>query len=181
MAVKSLKLLPNTNKALEYYNSHSFLEKLKKITNIQNLEEDPYLNGAGLHLYNNGDFLCRHLDYSVHPVSGKERRINLIIYVSDWKEEYGGALLLYDSEGNITKKIYPKKNRAVIFETNDFSFHGVEKITCPETVTRKLLSIFYVSEKREGITVRKKAQFFSENYKNLCSIRSERLLNKSDF
>jgi Rps23 Pro-64 3,4-dihydroxylase Tpa1-like proline 4-hydroxylase len=38
-----------------------------------------------------------HLDYSIHPITGKERRVNLIIYMNkDWKEEWGGELNLWE-------------------------------------------------------------------------------------
>ena len=40
-----------------------------------------------------------HLDYSIHPISGKERRVNLIVYLNkDWKEEFLGEVQLWDHE-----------------------------------------------------------------------------------
>ena len=36
-----------------------------------------------------------HLDYSIHPISGMERRVNLIVYLnSDRQQEWGGDLRL---------------------------------------------------------------------------------------
>jgi Rps23 Pro-64 3,4-dihydroxylase Tpa1-like proline 4-hydroxylase len=44
-----------------------------------------------------GSRLEMHLDYSIHPITGKERRVNLIIYMNkDWKEEWGGELNLWE-------------------------------------------------------------------------------------
>ncbi len=44
-----------------------------------------------------GSRLEMHLDYSIHPVTGKERRVNLIIYMNkDWKDEWGGELNLWE-------------------------------------------------------------------------------------
>ena len=162
---KALKTLPdNSRKVLDFLNSENFLEKLKNLTGIINLEIDPTFHGSGLHLYENGSFLTKHLDYSINPNTGKQRRLNIILYLNDWDEAWGGALELYDIESKkITQKIYPKKNRAVIFETNDFSLHGVEKINCPPNIQRQILTCFYVSEPEKNVTVRHKALFFPED------------------
>jgi Rps23 Pro-64 3,4-dihydroxylase Tpa1-like proline 4-hydroxylase len=36
-----------------------------------------------------------HLDYSIHPKLGLERRLNLVLYItSGWKPEWGGTARL---------------------------------------------------------------------------------------
>lgn len=37
------------------------------------------------------------INFSIHPLTGKERRLNLIVYMNpSWKEEYGGHLQFLD-------------------------------------------------------------------------------------
>ena len=167
---------------LNILQNNSFLKFIEEKSGIK-VENDPYLHGAGLHLYQNGSFLKRHLDYSIHPITGKERRMNAILYVSEWDSIYGGALCFYDAKGNVTERIYPKLNRLVLFETNDYSYHGVELCSCPANLQRKILTVFYVSDARPNIAVRKRAQFFTndKNLNDIVKIRSERLLENTDF
>jgi hypothetical protein len=52
------------------------------VTRIRGLESDPHLHGGGLHFHPPGSRLEMHLDYSIHPISQKERRVNLIVYMN---------------------------------------------------------------------------------------------------
>jgi hypothetical protein len=52
------------------------------VTRIGGLESDPHLHGGGLHFHPPGSRLEMHLDYSIHPISKKERRVNLIVYMN---------------------------------------------------------------------------------------------------
>jgi Rps23 Pro-64 3,4-dihydroxylase Tpa1-like proline 4-hydroxylase len=175
---KAMKIIPPKSKEiLDFFNSATFIEKMCNLSGIDNLEADPFLHGAGLHLYEKNSFLEKHLDYSINPKSGKQRRINLIIFLTDWDPSFGGALQFYDTNTKkIIQKIYPQKNRAVIFETNDYSLHGVEKVT--ENVERKILTVFYVSEPEKNIECRYKAHFDTDdkNLMDLAKIRSVSLL-----
>lgn len=173
--------------------SNRLIQFITELTGIPNLEQDPYLHGAGLHCHATNGKLDIHLDYEKHPYSGKERRINIILFISkDWKTEWNGANELWDE--NITscvKKTDIKFNRAIIFKTNDISWHGVpDKINCPEFVYRKSLAYYYVSslssEKKED-EYRKKARYIkrptdkhNENIEKLYKIRSERRITQED-
>ena len=43
-------------------------------------------------------------------------------------------------------KTYPKFNSAIIFKTDEITWHGLpEKIMCPEGVFRKSLAYYYIS------------------------------------
>jgi Rps23 Pro-64 3,4-dihydroxylase Tpa1-like proline 4-hydroxylase len=178
---KALKFLPpKSQKVLDACMSKELINVVSNFSKIHGLEADPYLHGAGLHLYENGSFLTKHLDYSIHPKTGKERRINLILYLNDWDPKDGGALEMYDIHTKqIIRKIYPRKDLAVIFETNDYSLHGVELLKCQESLTRKILTCFYVSNARPNITVRHKAFFYPDDpeLRDLAKKRSETLLN----
>ena len=178
-------------KMYENLNSEEFINLLKEITNINDLEKDEYLHGAGLHAYPNNGKLDIHLDYNIHPITGKERRINLIIYMNkNWKEEYGGNLIFYDENKNESKiKFCPNFNTAIIFRTSDISYHGLPTpIKCPEGKYRKSIAIYYVSSPRENLTKRFKAEFFpqtkqpvNEKLKKLYEIRKQRLITNEDF
>ncbi len=135
---------------------------LGDLTGIKGLVSDPDLHGGGMHCSKKGGKLDIHLDYSIHPKMKMERRINLILYLSkDWKEEYGGALELWDKDvQNRVQKIMPVFNRAAIFNTSDISYHGhPDPITCPDNIARKSLALYYLTPPQEGITERFKAKF----------------------
>ena len=194
-ALDDFKNLPIYQKLITFLQSEETLKLFKTISDIPNLENDPHLHGAGIHCHPQGGKLDVHLDYSIHPISGKERRLNLIIYLNKyWEEEWNGALELwkpYENDKNpkeCIKKIYPIYNRAVLFQTNNISLHGLpEVIKCPENEFRKSFAIYYVSEPTINAMTRYIAEYFprpnediSENLKKLYEIRKERRLSNSD-
>jgi hypothetical protein len=151
------------------------------------------MNGAGAHYHPTNTKLDLHLDYSIHPITGKERRLNIIYFLhEEWNQEWDGALQLWnDKDGKpneCVKKIYPTPNSAVIFRTSDIAIHGLpDEIKCPERTGRKTFAIYFVSEPREGIVVREKAEFFPKPdqvvtpyLQNLYNIRRTRRIEKSD-
>ena len=110
--------------------SEALIMLLHNITGIDGLENDPHLHGAGLHYHPAGSRLEMHLDYSIHPITKKERRVNLIVYMNKgWKEEWGGHLSLW--EGTLERmekeatRIVPGFNTAALFRTSDISWHGM--------------------------------------------------------
>jgi hypothetical protein len=181
---------PEIERTFAELQSSDFVECCKTLSGIDNLECDPHLHGAGLHAYPSGGKLDVHLDYSIHPISKKERRINLIIYMNkDWKESYGGHLQLWnDTVTEKTTVITPSFNTAVLFRTSDISYHGVPTpIACPPGEYRKSLAIYYVSEPRDAAVERHKAEFVplphqsvDERLRRLYAIRKERILTAAD-
>lgn len=173
-----------------------------KISGISDLEYDPYLHGAGLHSHSRHGRLNMHLDYEKHPnLKNKERRLNIILFlVKDWKEEWHGDNQLWDSEMKECKvRTYPKFNRAIIFQTNEISWHGLpEPLQCPEGVFRKSLAYYYVSPLthrdgdankfgNDGSGYRTKASFIKrpqdlddERMDQLYQIRPTRRIEKVD-
>lgn len=140
----------NTQKMFEWFASDQLTNIISKITDIPNLENDPYLHGAGLHAHPRNGRLNMHLDYEKHPIlKNKERRINIILFITkDWKEEWHGDNQLWDSELTECKvKTHVKFNRALLFKTNNISWHGLpDKISCPEGVYRKSIAYYYISD-----------------------------------
>jgi Rps23 Pro-64 3,4-dihydroxylase Tpa1-like proline 4-hydroxylase len=160
-ATKNFDGLPEATKLYDMFQSDYFLDILRKLTGIYELEADPHLHGAGLAFHKNGGKLDMHLDYSIHPISKMERRINIILYLNkDWK--YGGDLQLWDAEfTHCVKKVEAAFNQAIIFQTSDLSYHGLPTpIKCPDDMRRCSAGVYYVSKPREHATHRYKAQFF---------------------
>ena len=177
-----------------YYLSHpEIIEIMKKITIINDLEYDEFLHGAGLHMHPRYGRLNIHLDYEKHPYSGKERRLNIILFMSkDLNSDWNGANELWNNDvSRCITKTNVKFNRAIIFKTNDITWHGLpDKILCPENTFRKSLAYYYVSplntQKNES-EYRKKAKFtkrpqdhYNENIQTLYEIRSNRRITKND-
>ncbi len=183
--------LPIASHVFDHLQSSDFVEKIRTITGITNLEADPHLHGAGLHAYPSGGKLDSHLDYSIHPVSGKERRVNLLVYLNpDWHAGYGGSLELWDADRTQrTAVIPPGWNCAVLFRTSDISWHGLPRpLRCPPGDFRRSLAIYYVSDARPDATPRPKAEFVPDaaqepidpRLARLYEIRKQRLITPED-
>ena len=135
-----------------FLNSDFFLKFLQNLTSVkETLIADPNLDGGGLHEIKRGGKLKIHTDFHLHPTSGLDRRLNMLIYLNkSWQDSYGGHLELWDTEmKNCVKKISPEFNTVVIFSTTDFSNHGhPDPLDCPENITRKSLALYYFSKGR---------------------------------
>ena len=132
--------------------SQEFRDLISKITGIPDLISDHQLFGGGLHQIIRGGFLDVHVDYNLHPETKTHRRLNLLVYLNkDWKTEYEGFLELWDLPAKkMLDKIAPIFNRAVMFETNEISYHGHPKpLNTPSDVTRKSLAIYYYTTEIE--------------------------------
>jgi len=145
-------ILNNTNTLINFLNSYKFLNFLNNLSGMQEtLIPDPYLWGGGYHELKNGGYLNIHADFNVHPQLELNRRINLLIYLNkNWKENYGGSLELWDKDmSKCVSKIIPTFNKIVIFNTNDFSYHGnPEIIDNPHNTSRKSIALYYYSNGR---------------------------------
>jgi len=152
---------------LSFLNSPEFIEQLKKITGIQTLYPDIGLHGGGMHMTGKGGKLNVHLDYSIHPKLKLQRKLNLILYLTEnWEYNWGGNLELW-SHNELTKK--PKDrivtvnnifNRAILFDTTQNSWHGfAEPLTCPEGIYRKSLAVYYLTDPPEGTDPRPRALY----------------------
>jgi Rps23 Pro-64 3,4-dihydroxylase Tpa1-like proline 4-hydroxylase len=191
-AFDNINILPLDLKNYFYLlSSDKIISIFSKITNIHDLEHDEYLHGAGLHAHPKYGRLNVHLDYEKHPNSGKERRINIILFLSkNWHPLWNGANELWNSDvSKCIKKTDIAFNRAIIFKTNDISWHGLhDPILCPENIFRKSLAYYYVSPlSKNKLDYRKKATFikkaeekYDENMQKLYEIRSNRLITEED-
>ena len=155
-----------TYRLFTYLNSKSFIDEMSKLAGDP-LFQDPGLHGGGWHSHATGGKLNMHLDYSIHPKTGLERRLNLIIYMQPgWKPEWGGALGLWNHDaekrgpGELAVEIPCLFNRAVIFDTSQNSWHGLPNpVTCPPGKPRNSLAIYYLCEPRQSAAARGRALF----------------------
>ncbi len=144
---------------LLWLNSTHVANTLALLTGVVDLQPDPLLYGAGLHIADPGGHLNCHLDYALHEC-GLERRINLLLFLNrSWDaDRNGGAFELYDASARrIAKRIAPRFNRAVIWEAGDLAYHGAERTadTAPSRITA---CAYFLAPPRPG-TVRRRALF----------------------
>lgn len=157
---------PATYKLFTYLMSEPFINGLRDLFQVH-LYPDYGLHGGGLHCHGNSGVLHPHLDYSVHPRLGLERRLNIILYVEpEMKEDYGGHLGLWEGDaqdqGKLVKEIAPLYNRAVIFDTTQNSWHGMSRaLSMPDGVFRKSLAVYYLCQPHPTTPARDRATFRS--------------------
>jgi Rps23 Pro-64 3,4-dihydroxylase Tpa1-like proline 4-hydroxylase len=135
--------------AVRILNSSLFLEAMSKVLDINKIVPDPYFTGGGLNATIRGGLLDVHVDGNYHDATGLNRRINALVYLNpDWKPEWGGEFGIYDSKGeNCVKRIAPLFNRLVVFDSHDFSFHGLpDPLNFPEGKARRSIILYYYTK-----------------------------------
>ena len=155
-----------TYETFRQLNSESFINLIGDNINCK-LLSDPGLHGGGWHIHANNGNLNPHLDYTIHPKTNLQRRINLIVYLEkNYKAVYGGHLGLWEHNketgqpGKLIKEIFPKYNRAIIFDTSQNSWHGLsKKVNLPKDIYRKSIAIYYLCTPKENHLSNKKALF----------------------
>ncbi|HHL32393.1 MAG TPA: 2OG-Fe(II) oxygenase, partial [Oceanospirillales bacterium] len=141
----------------ELVKSPAFINLIEKLTGIDDLIFDPHYFGGGTHENLDGQDLDPHVDFTNHPKTGFHRRLNLIVYLNkQWQKDWGGNIELHknprlEPQMDEIISVVPCFNRAVIFETNNISWHGFPQIDLPEDkkhLSRKSFALYYYSLKR---------------------------------
>ena len=142
----------------ELVKNNDFITLIEKFTGINGLKYDPYYYGGGTHNNLDGQDLDPHVDFTHHPKTGFHRRMNLIVYLNhEWQKEWGGNIELHKNprlEPQLDEiiSVEPLFNRAVIFETNNISWHGFPKIDLPAAkkhLSRKSFALYYYTNSRD--------------------------------
>lgn len=137
--------------------SRDFLGLLERITGIDGLLYDPWYFGGGSHENRHGQELDPHVDFNRHPVTGRHRRLNLLLYLNpEWQDDWGGSLQLHRDPSlppgaDEIVTVTPLANRCVLFETDEHSWHGFERICLPENrrhLSRRSFALYFYSESR---------------------------------
>lgn len=165
------ELLPLSKLLFENLHKKDFINFLSNFTGYQ-LQEDKSKNWWGIHTFDNGDKLDIHVDAGKHPKNNLKKIVTLGIYLSyNWTGECGGNIEFWngDASQNNDVKIYNKKisiepifNRCIIFENNDYSWHGApEPCICNQNQKRIFLTCSYLTDIDDSIhkNNRKKAFF----------------------
>ncbi|MBI4919561.1 2OG-Fe(II) oxygenase [archaeon] len=107
---------------VQFLYSKEFIDYMQKLTGFKFQNK---VDVAGT-LYQNTDYLLCHDD----ELEG--RKIAFLFYFSDFEENEGGSLNLFDSKKGkpvkVVKKIVPKFNKLAFFEVSPISFHEVEEV-----------------------------------------------------
>lgn len=138
--------------------SDEFANLMGELTKIDGLLYDPSYYGGGTHNNLAGQGMNPHVDFNllnIDSIGEVHRRINAILYLNDgWLEEWGGCIELHKNpwtpDKNVKKKVIPIKNRLVLFETNEKSWHGFERVSdkVPNGTTRKSFAIYMYTKDR---------------------------------
>lgn len=140
----------------DYINSAPFLRAMSALTGIADLIADPTLFGGGTHENRDGQGLNVHVDFNIDERRMLHRRINLLIYLNkEWDPAWGGSIELhsdpYNPPADRVQSFVPLFNRAVVFETGEFSWHGFPRIVLPPDkrhLSRKSFSIYLYTKDR---------------------------------
>lgn len=148
------KFPPLTYQAFMMLNSPQMIKLLKKYVGV-NLFPDMGLHGGGWHIHGQEGNLNPHLDYSIHPKNGLQRKLNIIIYLSENLRPsiHQGHLGLWSHNiktkqpDQLIREVEPLFNRAIIFDTTQHSWHGMSRLLkLPKGIHRKSLAIYYLTK-----------------------------------
>jgi Rps23 Pro-64 3,4-dihydroxylase Tpa1-like proline 4-hydroxylase len=152
-------------KLITYLNSTDFINVLLSHTGLDHLYSDPGIHGGGMHSHPRGGKLNPHLDYSLHPKLGLQRKFNLLIYLTpEWQHTWGGNFGIWDTDGTsptaLLKEILPTFNRAIFFDTTQHCWHGLSTpVTSPINISRNSIAMYYLISPPADTNQRNRALF----------------------
>lgn len=153
MICSDIEAIPESLTGLiQELNGPAFLAFLERLSGIDKLIPDPYLEGGGLHCSGPGGVLTTHTDFHLYKRLDLYRRLNVLVYLNDeWDESWGGCLELYaQGSDGVTDRparvVVPKAGTMVIFRTDDRSAHGFNRPIAAGRWRRSVALYYYTSE-----------------------------------
>ena len=142
----------------QYIQTDEFLSFMETLTGIPGLLYDPTYFGGGTHNNLLGQGMNPHVDFNYLdiPDMGKvHRRVNAILYLNpNWEKSWGGNLDLHSNpwepDTDQIETVVPIQNRLVVFETNEYSWHGFGSVndSIPSNTSRKSFAIYLYTKDR---------------------------------
>jgi hypothetical protein len=153
---KIREVSPTYRQLYDAISAPAFLEVVSQLSGISDLILDPKMFGGGTHENLHGQELDPHVDFNYDEAMNLHRRLNLIVYLNKgWKSEWGGGLEIHSNPRkpfeNQVQTYDPLFNRCVMFETNEYSWHGFPIIDLPPGErhrSRKSISIYLYTKDR---------------------------------
>lgn len=137
----------------QFMASPELLSAFERITGIDGLLPDSELVGGGLHVMSGGSHLDVHVDFNLIEGRQLHRRLNVLLFLNPgWQSTWGGELELWDADvRKCERRFEPQMNRLILFETSEFSYHGVRKVRSPASIDRRsFAAYYYTSQAPEG-------------------------------
>ena len=158
-ASRRAAVLPAVAPLYDQLTDPTFVAVLADLTGVPDLYPDPTLHGGGVHVVPPGGLLAPHLDYARHPhLTDAERRVNLILFLTDADPADGGAFELYADDGaTCVSRVTPAAGRAVVWRPGEVEYHGTQRVSA-DAPPRVGLAVYYLSPARPT-AVRKRALF----------------------
>jgi len=162
-------MAPKCREFFERMTNPLMLNHLSQITGIK-LLNDENRHYWGIHLFSKGSRLAVHVDAGIHPATGLKKQLTLGYYLSaNWKEEYGSEFEVWRGENaslaephlvDVAAKFAPLFNRALIFNCDDYAWHGVsDEKAKPADAIRIFLTLSYMSENYNDLNKKTRAFF----------------------
>jgi Rps23 Pro-64 3,4-dihydroxylase Tpa1-like proline 4-hydroxylase len=132
---------------LSILESAPIVSAIGALLGIDDLVSDPTHTLAGLQVTPIGGATKVHVDFYRHPKTQLFHRANVLLYITEeWQESYGGSLEMWPADMKaLGRKLVPRFNQLLLFETNDHSPHGMpDPVNC-EGPGRAVLSSYYYS------------------------------------
>lgn len=136
---------PATELYFSLINSSWFVQLLSNLTGVGNLIVDHSRFGGGMHTTKRGGHFAIHSDYNRHKETGLTNKMVFITYLSDWQQDWGGELELWDCQGKqCVTKINPELGRSVLMLNGRQNYHGhPTPWNAPDGAARRSVANYY--------------------------------------
>tara|TARA_R100001460_G_scaffold102453_1_gene147062 strand:- start:5 stop:766 length:762 start_codon:yes stop_codon:yes gene_type:complete len=179
LAISDLEKMPeNIGDLVRFFHNEEFLNNIKDITGIQDIEADKSMRWSGMRTMLPESYQLIHSDARKHPENKLRKELTLLFYFNKkdcCKERDQGCLEIWDDSMKEAKhELEPLNNRLVIFVNSDTSYHGVPTVKSE----RRAITFSYL--KNGEATERNKALFVGrpQDPKEVTKIGKERAFLK---